>query len=193
MVPEPGSTLNVLAVTKPFKFSVCVISLNSLLIFGLSFYHGQAWLGTLGAMGVVLATIYFGTTYSVVNLKRKKGGQQQDKPGKAQMAFYVLGIPFGQCNTLLKNHSCVDIWFSCVFSSTAASCGLEKWMSNRIVIGVWCLSAFLLVNYYTSLLTGFTTAPNPQPLIHSIEDLRYLPDVRIVTDKNGQADSVLSV
>lgn len=63
----------------------------------------------------------------------------------------------------------------------------------RVVVGTWCLAVFILGNEYTSLMTSFLTAPNPQPLIKSVQELRNRTDLRLVTDKNSNVDTILSV
>jgi len=61
------------------------------------------------------------------------------------------------------------------------------------VAGIWGLAVFLLENYYTVLLISYVAAPNPQPMIKTIYELRNRPDLRLVTDKNVNLDLILLV
>lgn len=78
--------------------------------------------------------------------------------------------------------------------NTVAGLGFNNQkLVNQIVLGTWCLATVVLSIYYTTLMTSFTTAPNAQPLIRSIHELRDRPEIRFVTDKNSNLDIVLSV
>ena len=63
----------------------------------------------------------------------------------------------------------------------------------RIMIGCWALATFVLANYYTTLIISYTTAPNPQPMIKSIYDLRNRPDIRVITNKESNSETVMLV
>ena len=69
----------------------------------------------------------------------------------------------------------------------------NKRFAIRFVIATWSLCALVLNISYNSLLTSFVTAPNPKPLILSIQELRYRQDVRLVTDKNRNAEAIFLV
>jgi len=60
-------------------------------------------------------------------------------------------------------------------------------------VATWCLATFVLVTAYNSLLTSYIMAPNPQLLINSIDDLKTRPHIRVVTDKDRNADALLMV
>ena len=62
-----------------------------------------------------------------------------------------------------------------------------------LIAGAWTLATFVLQNYYTTLLISYVTAPNPQPLITSIYDLRKHPEIQLVTDKNNNIDAIFTV
>jgi len=70
---------------------------------------------------------------------------------------------------------------------------LSKNASILIVAGVWGLAILLLSNYYTTLLISYVAAPNPQPIIRSIYELRNRPDLRLVTDKNINFETIILV
>ena len=69
---------------------------------------------------------------------------------------------------------------------------MRKW-PILILIGFWSLSAFVLHNFYTTLLISDVTAPKSQPLINSIYDLRHRSDLNLVTDRKGNTLALLSV
>ena len=66
-------------------------------------------------------------------------------------------------------------------------------MSIILIAGAWVLATFVLQNYYYTLLISYVTSPNPQPLIKSIYDLRYRPELKLVTNKNINTDAILTV
>lgn len=80
-----------------------------------------------------------------------------------------------------------------IMAVKAVGHGFSQRLTIRIVIASWSLTALVLINSYNSLLTSFITAPNPQPLIKSIYELRDRPDIRLVTDRNRNAEAVLLV
>ena len=63
----------------------------------------------------------------------------------------------------------------------------------RIVFSAWFIASLIIANYYDSLLTSYMTAPNPQPLLKSIFEIRSRPEIRIVVDKNLNIDILFSV
>ena len=64
---------------------------------------------------------------------------------------------------------------------------------NRLMICGIMAGAFILANYYGSILTAYITAPIPQPLIKSIYDLKDRPDIHLITDKNTNVDAIITV
>ena len=67
-------------------------------------------------------------------------------------------------------------------------------MVNHIVVGTWCLAAVVLGIYYPTLMTSFATAPaSVHPLIGSIYELRDRPEIRFVTNKDTNFDTIISV
>ena len=74
-----------------------------------------------------------------------------------------------------------------------AGYSLLKTRPILIMAGIWGLAVFLLENYYTTLLISYVAAPNPQPMIRSIYELRNRLDLRLVTDKNVNLDLILLV
>lgn len=66
-------------------------------------------------------------------------------------------------------------------------------MALRIVVSVWSIGSLIIVNHYDSLLTSYMTAPNPQPLVKSIYEIRTRPDLRVVVNKNLNLDILYSV
>lgn len=79
------------------------------------------------------------------------------------------------------------------FSGAISGHSFSHKVSIRLVSGVWFISAFVLVNYYTSLLIAYVAAPHHNPLIKSIYELRNRPEIYLVTEKNLNPDIILSV
>ena len=69
---------------------------------------------------------------------------------------------------------------------------LRKW-PILFIFGSWSLSAFVLINFYNSLLISDITASQPQPLIRSIYDVIGRDDIRLVTDRKANTNALLSV
>ena len=63
----------------------------------------------------------------------------------------------------------------------------------RILAGTWCLATFVLINYYMTILTSFTTAPNFKALVESIEDLASKDYVKLVVPKNVAVEEMILV
>lgn len=74
-----------------------------------------------------------------------------------------------------------------------AGFGFSRNLSIRTLLGAWGLAVFVIGNHYTSLLTAFITAPNPQPLIRSIYELQTRPDLRLVSNADRNTAAVLLV
>ena len=53
--------------------------------------------------------------------------------------------------------------------------------------------AVIVEIYHTTLMASFATAPNVQPLIESIYELRDRPEIRFVTNKDTNFDTIISV
>ena len=70
---------------------------------------------------------------------------------------------------------------------------LSRKFKLRIITGAWCLATFILINYYMSILTSFTMAPNLKPLVNSLEDLASKGDVKLVVPKGSAPDVIISV
>ena len=66
-------------------------------------------------------------------------------------------------------------------------------LAIRLVAGFWCLSAFVLVNSYSSTLVSFVTSPNNKPIIKSIYELPKKPHVHIVVEEDKALDIIFSV
>jgi hypothetical protein len=55
----------------------------------------------------------------------------------------------------------------------------------RFLTGAWCLSCFVLVTAYSSVLVSFLTAPDHiyTPLVNSVNELRYKAEIRVTLNK----------
>ena len=70
---------------------------------------------------------------------------------------------------------------------------MSKKFKLRLLAGVWCLATLIFINYYSSVLTSFITAPNLIPLVGSLEDLATKKDVKLVVPKGVAVDHMISV
>lgn len=66
-------------------------------------------------------------------------------------------------------------------------------LTVRLLSGAWCLTCFVLVTAYSSVLISFVTSPNYKPLIKSIYDFPKDPQVKITVDKGLSADLIFTV
>ena len=55
------------------------------------------------------------------------------------------------------------------------------------------MASVVFVYSYNSVLIAYLTLPNPDLLIDSIEELRFRPDVKLVTDKGLSTEARLLV
>ena len=65
----------------------------------------------------------------------------------------------------------------------------------QLLAGAWCLSCFVLVTAYSSVLISFLTAPENTyvPIVNSINDLPSKPEVRVTVDRSKYTDIVFTV
>ena len=72
--------------------------------------------------------------------------------------------------------------------------GNSRKLVIRFLTGAWCLSCFVLVTAYSSVLISFLTAPEVyKPLINSMNDLPNKSYVRVTVNKGLFADVALGV
>lgn len=69
----------------------------------------------------------------------------------------------------------------------------QRKVSVRCLAGAWCVTVFLLVTAYCSVLTSFITSPNYKPLINSIEDLPKKSDVKLIAVRGRSPDVLFMV
>jgi hypothetical protein len=64
----------------------------------------------------------------------------------------------------------------------------------RLVVGAWCLLTLVLLNVYNGILISYVTATRQaRPLINSVDDVLYDPNILLVLTKGLGADVVFSV
>jgi hypothetical protein len=68
-------------------------------------------------------------------------------------------------------------------------------MIIRLLTGAWCLTGFVLVTAYSSVLISFVTAPDSfyMVLINSVYEMPQKPDVRLTVEKNRFIDVLFRV
>jgi hypothetical protein len=69
----------------------------------------------------------------------------------------------------------------------------NKKLPVRLVAGVWCLSCFVIVTAYSSVLISFIVSPNLKPIVSSIQDVFNVPGLKIVAPKGSSWERVMSV
>ena len=62
-----------------------------------------------------------------------------------------------------------------------------------MIASSWCLASLIIGTYYAADLTSYITVPTYKTLINSINEVPDRPDIRLVTNKGGNADAVISV
>ena len=64
----------------------------------------------------------------------------------------------------------------------------------RFLAGAWCLTGFVLITAYSSVLISFLTAPDPlKPIINSVNDLPKKPNIHFMVNKGWIADLIFQV
>ncbi len=71
-------------------------------------------------------------------------------------------------------------------------CAAKK-LAIRLVVGAWCLAAFVLGQAYNSTFVTYVIAPVAQPLINSVHDIVNDPNIRVVVRKDRGMDVFFSV
>ena len=68
---------------------------------------------------------------------------------------------------------------------------VSKKTNVQLLAGTWCLATFIIINYYTSILTSFTMASNFKPLVDSIQDLADKENVKLVVPKGTGIENII--
>ena len=65
----------------------------------------------------------------------------------------------------------------------------------RFLVGAWCLSCFVILTAYSSVLVSFLNAPDDSfsAIVNSVNDLPMKPDIRVTVDKGLIADILFKV
>ena len=66
-------------------------------------------------------------------------------------------------------------------------------LAIRIVAGAWCLTCFVLVTAYSSVLISYIVAPNLKPIIDSFDDIPKVSGLKVVVDKGSSMDQFFTV
>jgi hypothetical protein len=70
---------------------------------------------------------------------------------------------------------------------------VSKRLSFRLVAGVWCLAAFIIVQAYSSILFTYVVTPVNLPLVNSVHDIVERNDIRLFLNKGMALDVFTSV
>lgn len=63
----------------------------------------------------------------------------------------------------------------------------------RFLAGAWCVTCFVLVTAYSSVLISFVTSPNYKPLIQSLYDMPKNPQVKVAVNRGWSPDLLFTV
>lgn len=66
-------------------------------------------------------------------------------------------------------------------------------VASRFLTGIWCISAFVIVQAYTSTLITYIITPTNFPLIDTAYDIAANPDIKILFEKDRAFDRLVSV
>ena len=66
-------------------------------------------------------------------------------------------------------------------------------LTIRFLAGAWCVTCFVLVAAYSSVLISFVTSPYYNPLIESVYDIPKDPKIKITVDRGLFPDLVYRV
>ena len=81
-------------------------------------------------------------------------------------------------------------------TGSLANCaiGNNRQLVIRLLVGAWCLTCFVLITAYSSVLISFLTAPDTyKPIINSINELPKKPFIRVTVDKGFFPDYLFQV
>ena len=68
-----------------------------------------------------------------------------------------------------------------------------KKLALRSVAAVWCLSCFVLIQSYSSVLISVMTLPKLKPLINSVYDIPNISGLQVVANRGMAVQAALSV
>ncbi len=66
-------------------------------------------------------------------------------------------------------------------------------LSMKMIIGIWCLTAIVLVNSYTSSLVSHLMAPRFVPIINTAQELADSRELKISALEFSSVDSTIFV
>ena len=66
-------------------------------------------------------------------------------------------------------------------------------LAIRFLAGAWCLTCFVLIMAYSSVLISFVASPYYEPLISSLYDIPKNPQVTITVNKGLYPDLLFTV
>ena len=67
-------------------------------------------------------------------------------------------------------------------------------LSIRLLTGAWCLTCFVLITAYSSVvISHLTRGENYQPIINSANDLQNKPDIKVSVYKGFYGDQLFKV
>ena len=142
---------------------------------------------------VIVAFYFFNICSSFLFLSSEKNRNHVPpiKKNQKMVAFYVIVGHLLRQGISSKTCSIFVSFFLKRLYVNIAGARLDRKLAVRLSTGTFLIGMFILTSYYINLMTSFMTAPNPQPLIKSVNDLANRSDLHLVTDKNLNMPGIL--
>ena len=125
-------------------------------------------------------------------IKTDKQIQNQRRWSLSSMAIRLWSSTFSRCCTNLLSADEIR-WFDLVHDFFIGTMVQRETIRNRklavrFLAGAWCLTCFVLVTAYSSVLISFVTSPNYKPLVNSIYDLPKDTRIKMTVNKGLYPD-----
>ena len=79
-------------------------------------------------------------------------------------------------------------------SAAGGAVGNTRSLVIRFLTGAWCVTCFVLITAFCSVLVSFLTAPEIyKPIIHSVNDLPMKRDIQVTVNKGLFPDIIFRV
>ena len=163
---------------------------------------------TVATASVILSLLYFNWFLKKkiqLTSDNEKTAESSPIRKSESIYIYIAGTLLNQgiytCflyNLLNKIYVGYNIFKKTVIIRTPIQC-LGGYISSkltpiRLVVGAWCLLILVLFNVYNGILISYVTATRQaRPLINSVDDVLYDPNILLVLTKGLAGDVVFSV
>ena len=142
-----------------------------------------------------------------LNCGLRKISEDNDSKGKgkksgrisldmAHTIDYVICILLSQgtnTSSLMRENICSQSNHSCKLYLILGGYFSGKKLALRSVAAVWCLSCFVLIQSYSSVLISVMTLPKLKPIINSVYDIPKISGLQVVANRGMAVQAALSV